>query len=186
MRLRLVALVGLVLFTSPPVSPNGSSAHRRVPWNRVGVTLSAQPKQTNPDLRCLSQQVQQKVGCGCSLKVTARKCQASHDLGWEAHFLSELRQGAPLWLSLGGHEFSIPSRRPLTDSFLHGKGDSWEEEYEDDDMKVRVRYRPAKSTCPPEKEKVDDGCEFFDVAADVLLTVREQTHSYKALGACGC
>jgi hypothetical protein len=50
---------------------------------------------------------------------------------------------------------------------------------------VRVRYRPTKSTCP--KSMDDDGCEYFDVAADVFVTVSTQpAQKFSAKGSCGC
>jgi hypothetical protein len=67
----------------------------------------------------------------------------------------------------------------------HVRGDRWQEDYEGENVKVRIRYRPAKSTCP--KENDPDGCEYFDVAADVTITVDgSRARTYKAVGACGC
>ncbi len=137
-----------------------------------------------PDLRCLSDE---HVRCGCSLKILTLACPASHPTGWKAHFASELNDGAPLWLNLGGRELSLRSHRPVTNSFSFGEGDRWVEEYEGEKLKVVVRYRPAKSTCPAEKVKDGDGCEFFNVAADLVVSVPGGgARTYRALGECGC
>jgi hypothetical protein len=133
------------------------------------------------DLRCLSAE---HMSCGCSLKVVGLACQASHSTGWMAHFASELNQGAPLRLNLGGRDISLRSRRPVTNSFRYGEGDSWDEEYARENLKAAIRYRPAKSTCPAEKG--EDGCEYFDVAAEVVISVDSASRTYQATGACGC
>jgi hypothetical protein len=134
------------------------------------------------DLRCLSAD---QMSCGCSLKIVALSCQASHSTGWIAHFASDLHQGSPLRLNLGGRDISLRSRRPVTNAFPYGKGDRWVEEYEGEGLKVAIRYRPAKSTCPADKGA--DGCEYFDVAADVVISLAEsRSRTYQALGTCGC
>jgi hypothetical protein len=44
---------------------------------------------------------------------------------------------------------------------------------------------PAKSTCPPENG--EDGCEYFDVAADIVVRVAGAgSRTYRGLGSCGC
>jgi hypothetical protein len=133
-----------------------------------------------PTPQCLSYE---KVdGCGCSLKITRLRCAENRPA---LHFFSELHQGAPLWVNVGGRELSLRSRLPRTDSFEYGKGDRWREDYEGDNVKVRIQYRPGKSSCP--KENDPDGCEYFDVAADVAVTVDGgRPRTYKAVGACGC
>jgi hypothetical protein len=131
------------------------------------------------DIRCVSWD---RIGCGCSLSIDARACEP--DSG-RAHFASELHQGAPLWINLGGREFSLPSRRSVTNSFYYSAGDSWIEEYYGENVSVVIRYRPGKSTCqrPPE----DDGCEYFDVAAEVTIRLEgRRAQNYRATGACGC
>ena len=131
------------------------------------------------DLRCVSPD---RVGCGCSLKIERLACEPD---GVGVHFASELHQGAPLWINLGGREFALPSRRPVTNSFEYAEGDRWTEEYAAENMSVVIRYRPAPSTCtcPPES----DGCEYFDVAADVLIRVAGQPpQKFRTTGACGC
>jgi hypothetical protein len=134
------------------------------------------------DLRCLSPE---RLECGCSLKITTLSCSASHRTGWKAHFASHLNDGAPLWMNLGGREFSIPSLVPPDNSFRHGRGDSWRETYENDDVKVQIQYRPGRSTCPSDKDP--DGCEYFDVTADVTVTMAGgASRTYPAVGACGC
>jgi hypothetical protein len=118
------------------------------------------------DFRCVPPE---RLDYGCSLKIVTLSCSDSHLSGWEAHFFSELHRGAPLWVNLGGRQLSLRSNLPVDDSFLHGPGDSWREDYEGENLKARIDYRPAKPTCPA--EKADDGCEYFDVAADVLVEV---------------
>ena len=104
------------------------------------------------DLRCLSAD---QMSCGCSLKIVALSCQASHSTGWIAHFASDLHQGSPLRLNLGGRDISLRSRRPVTNAFPYGKGDRWVEEYEGEGLKVAIRYRPAKSTCQTRRAQTD-------------------------------
>ena len=139
------------------------------------------------DLRCLSGE---HHSCGCSLKVVTLFCSdpnEAEDSGWHAHFFSELNEGAPLWLNLAGREFSLASRLPPDDTFRHKEGDSWQEAYEGEGLKVHIQYRPGKSTCPAEKEQDEDGCEYFDVIADVAITAGDgPSIKYRALGACGC
>ena len=134
------------------------------------------------DLRCLSYE---RLGCGCSLTITTLPCPGAGSKSSEVHLFSELNQGAPLWLNLEGRERSLPSRLPLDDTFWHGRGDSWREDYEREDLKARIDYRPGESTCPVERG--EDGCEFFDVVADVVVTVAGKgSRTYRAIGACGC
>ncbi len=120
-------------------------------------------------------------GCGCSLKIVTLACPD----GGTAHFFSELNDGAPLWLNLGGREISLRSTRPVKNEFLHGRADSWREDYEGENVNVRIHYRPSTSTCPPEKE-AEEGCEYFDVAADVVVTAAGRSSTYRAVGMCGC
>jgi hypothetical protein len=144
---------------------------------------SARPGSAGLDLRCLPLE---QLACGCSLKIVTLSCGASHSAGWKAHFASELNDGAPLRLNLGDRIVSLRSRRPITNSFSYAKGDRWTEEYEGEGLKVVIRYRPGKSTCPAVKPGQDD-CEYFDVAADVVITRAEhERRTYKAIGSCGC
>jgi hypothetical protein len=163
-KLRIIALA--IVFSS-------SSAGAQTP--------ARSPRDPALDLRCLSAE---HMSCGCSLKVVGLACQASHSTGWMAHFASELHQGAPLRLNLGGRDISLRSRRPVTNSFRYGEGDSWDEEYAGENLKAVVRYRPAKSTCPAEKG--EDGCEYFDVEAEVVISVKSGSRTYQATGVCGC
>ena len=133
------------------------------------------------DLRCLSAE---DSSCGCELKIVTLACQAPH-AGWRLHFASELHQGAPLRLNLGGRNISLRSRRPVTNSFDYGRDDRWAEKYEGENLNVVIRYRPAPSTCPAEKG--EDSCEYFDVAAEVVISVAgSRARTYEAIGACGC
>ena len=130
--------------------------------------------------QCLS--YERADGCGCGLKISGLECPEDRA---KLHFHSGPHQGAPLLLDLGGRELSLRSHLPVTNSFEYSEGDRWREEYEGDNVKVRIHYRPAKSTCP--KENDPDGCEYFDVAADVVITIRgARPRTYKAIGACGC
>jgi hypothetical protein len=166
-------------------------------WKKIAIGLAlassfglAAATRTSParyrptfDLRCLSPE---RMGCGCSLKITTLSCSASHTTGWKAHFASHLNDGAPLWMNLGGREFSIPSLVPPDTSFRHGRGQSWRDRYESDDVKVQIQYRPGKSTCNGDEES-GDGCEYFDVTADVTVTMAGgASRTYQAIGACGC
>ena len=144
-------------------------------------------KNARTDLRCFSAADQNQIhDCGCSLKVLTLQCGPNHDTGWEAHFFSSLNDGAPLWIKRGGRLVSLRSHRPETNRFSYGRGDEWEEEYSDENVGVRIHYHPARSTCPAEKER-EDGCEYFDVAADIFLTATgERPRKLKAVGSCGC
>lgn len=139
------------------------------------------------DLRCFSAADQDQIhDCGCSLKVITLQCGPTHDTGWEAHFFSSLNDGAPLWIKRGGRLVSLGSHRPETNTFSYSRGDKWEEEYSDETVSVRIQYRPATSTCPAEKER-EDGCEYFDVAANVFVTAAgNKPRKLKAVGSCGC
>ena len=163
-RSMLTVLAALLL--SEPISVESPHAQR-----------SAQPE---PTLECLS--YERVDGCGCGLKITRLKCAENRPA---LHFHSELHQGAPLWVNIDGRELSLRSRMPRTDSLEHGRGDRWREDYEGSNVKVGIQYRPAKSSCP--KENDPDGCEYFDVAADVTVTVDgRRPRTYKAVGSCGC
>jgi hypothetical protein len=134
------------------------------------------------DLRCLS--AREDSSCGCQLKIAALACETSHT-GWRLHFESDLHDGAPLRLNIGGRDISLRSRRPVTNSVEHERGDRWAEEYQGEDVYVIIRYRPGASTCPAENR--EDGCEYFDVAADVVIKVAgSRSRTYKATGTCGC
>jgi hypothetical protein len=170
MRSTPTARWGAALFLAPLASP-------------IAVAPEAQRGPAGAlDVDCLSHE---RMDCGCSLEVVDLACQPSHGGGRKAHFHSDLNQGAPLWIRIDGEEFPIHSRLPVTNSFMHGRGDRWQEEYAGKDLKIRVRYRPSKSTCPAEKEK-DDGCEFFDVAADVTISRADVSRTYRTVGTCGC
>jgi hypothetical protein len=162
--LKLLTVAMAIVFSSP------SAGEQTPARTRGGPAL---------DLRCLSAE---DWSCGCSLKITGLACQASYSTGWMAHFASELHQGAPLRLNLGGRDISLRSRRPVTNSFRYDEGDSWIEEYDGENMKVVIRYLPAKSTCPAER----GDCEYFDVAAEVVIRVESGSRTYQATGACGC
>lgn len=137
---------------------------------------------SDPDLRCLSYE---RLECGCQLTIATLACPGAGRESSDVHLFSELNQGAPLWLNLAGRELSLRSRRPLDDTFRYGRGDSWREDYEGEGLKVRIDYRPGESTCPEERH--DEGCEFFDVAADVVVTaIGRGSRTYRAKGACGC
>jgi hypothetical protein len=138
-----------------------------------------------PDLQCLSPE--RDRSCECSLKIVTLACPVSHPTGWQAHFASELNDGSPLWLNLSGREIALRSRRPVTNRFTPSRGDRWVEEYEGENLKAVIRYRPAKSTCSKEKVAAGEECEYFDVAADVLLSqAGGAARKYSAIGACGC
>jgi hypothetical protein len=126
---------------------------------------------------------QERLGCGCSVRVTGRSCPNASVSG-QPHFFSALQDGAPLWLNVAGREMSLPSARPQSQSFTHARGSSWRETYRGNRMVVRVSYRPGRSTCPKERT---EGCEYFDVAATVLVTsAGGATRKFSGTGACGC
>jgi hypothetical protein len=152
----------------------------------AGLRQSAVPHGTTPDLRCFwPHNPPSNASCGCELKVTTLSCDVSDPNDGRVHFFSELNDGAPLWINLGGRQVRVPSVRTPTDSFLHRGGDRWRETYRDDKLTVQIDYGPGKSTCP--KEGDPDGCEYFDVSANVTLTLAGQRpRRYAAVGACGC
>jgi hypothetical protein len=140
------------------------------------------------DLRCFwPEQPPSNEGCGCGLKIRTLSCEVPEGNTGRYHFHSELHDGAPLWINLGGRQFSVPSVRPPTDSFPHGKRDTWRETYQDAAIKVQIDYRPGKSTCNCPKPPEGEGCEYFDVNARVTVTLAGQRpRTYSAVGACGC
>lgn len=159
----------------------------------VGVLLtpavSAEPARVKPEqpslqLQCLPLEL--SSDCGCGLRVLAEACYPpAHQGGGRAHFFSELYQGAPLQIRFRGRQLSLPSLGPVDKStFYQAEGDHWQERYAGSGLTVHVNYSPGQSSCPPEKE---DGCEYFDVVADVEITVEgESPQAYEATGACGC
>jgi hypothetical protein len=163
---RSMLMVLAALLLSEPISVEGPVAQK-----------AAKPE---PTPQCLS--YERTNSCGCGLKITRLKCAENRP---DLHFHSELHQGAPLWVNIDGRELSLRSRLPQINSFNYGEGDRWREEYDGDNVNVRIQYRPAKSSCP--KKNDPDGCEYFDVAADVTVTVDAgRPRTYKAVGACGC
>jgi hypothetical protein len=157
----------------------------------LGLPVVQQPgphRTTAGDLRCFWPGEPPSNGdCGCGLKITTLSCDVPDRNSGRYHFHSDLRDGAPLWINLGGRQFSIPSLRPPTNSFPHREGDSWRETYQDATIKVQIDYRPGKSTCDCPKPPDGDGCEYFDVNARVTVTLAGQRpRTYSAVGACGC
>lgn len=149
----------------------------------VGASPGASPGR-DLEIQCVSLELTSV--CGCRLKIVDRACvPPAHQGGGNVHFFSELHQGASLNLVVGGRELALPSRGPVDHSTSwRAEGDSWQETYEGEGLRVRLSYRPGRSTCPREKE---DGCEFFDVEADVEIAAKgEGPHLYQAVGACGC
>lgn len=134
--------------------------------------------------RCLAPE--RADGCGCRLRIVDLACAPpTHAGGGGVHFFSELHRGAALVLVLGGRELTLPSVGPVDRSvFTRARGDSWRETYEQAGIRVRLSYRPGRSTCPVGRE---DGCEFLDVEADVEITVKgEPPRFHRAVGTCGC
>ena len=91
-----------------------------------------------PTLQCLS--YERADGCGCGLKVSMLTCDRDRP---DLHFFSELYQGAPLWVNLGGRELSLNSHLPRTDSFEHDRRDRWQENYEGENVKVPLNRSAA-------------------------------------------
>ena len=131
------------------------------------------------DLGCIEPE---RVGCGCWIRVDGLSCRTPNYR--QTHFFSALHQGAPLWLNYDGRDVSLPSVKPVEPVFQRSRGDSWSEEYRASDMTVIIRYRPAPSTCPADKGA--DGCEYFDVAAEIVLRANRNTRQYSGRGSCGC
>jgi len=126
---------------------------------------------------------QERLGCGCSLRVTGLAC-PNETVSRQPHFFSALHDGAPLWLNVAGREMSLPSARPQSQSFSYARGKGWHETYHGNQMVVRVSYRPGRNSCPKEKT---EGCEYFDVAATIHVTPPAgATRTYAGTGACGC
>jgi hypothetical protein len=124
--------------------------------------------------------------CGCRLRIVDLACvPPAHAGGGGVHFFSELHRSAALALVLGGRELTLPSVGPVDRSvFTRARGDSWRETYEQAGIRVRLSYRPGRSTCPVGRE---DGCAFLDVEADVEITVKgEPPRFHRAVGTCGC
>lgn len=126
---------------------------------------------------------QERLGCGCSVRVTGLSC-PNESVPRQPHFFSQLHDGAPLWLNAAGREMSLPSARPQSQSFSYARGKSWHETYRGNHMVVRVSYRPGLNSCRKEKT---EGCEYFDVAATIHITPPTgPTRTYAGTGACGC
>jgi len=124
----------------------------------------------------------ERVSCGCWIRVDGMSCPASNYR--RTHFFSALHQGAPLWMNYNGRDVSIPSVKPVEQVFHRSRGDSWIEEYRASDISVTIRYRPSQSTCPADKGV--DGCEYFDVAAEIVLRANRNARKYSGRGSCGC
>jgi hypothetical protein len=131
-------------------------------------------------LACLSHE---RIGCGCSVRLTAPACAAEAASG-SYHLHAGLADGSPLWLMLDGREIELRSRRPVTQSFSFSQGDSWSESYEGQGTAVEVWYRPGPGTCPKQPPET---CEYFDVRATVTVTQgKGRPARYEGVGVCGC
>lgn len=125
----------------------------------------------------------ERLGCGCDVRITGLSC-PNQSFPGQPHLFSELHEGAPLWLNIAGQDISLQSDRSSTNSFEPSRGASWNESYRSPDLSVKVSYRPGRNTCPKSKT---EGCEFFDVAATVLITTADgRTTRYFGTGSCGC
>ncbi len=137
--------------------------------------------QTRPELACLPYS---RIGCGCSIRIATLTC-APSDASSSYHLHAELRDGSPLFAILEGRELELKSRRPASQSFSFRRGMTWRESYVGPNVAIEIRYRPGANTCP--KKQPEDPCEYFDVAATVVVTSRSaQPVKYEGLGTCGC
>ncbi len=118
-------------------------------------------------------------GCGCSIKIAQSTCP-----GGQTHFFHELRDSSPLHFNLGHGDISASSTRVPTGMFTPAPGESWVETYRYTGGQVEIYYSPGVDTCT--KIASDDGCEYFDVRAKVILLTPSGSTSYSGVGSCGC
>jgi len=129
---------------------------------------------------CISQQ---HLQCGCGIKLNVPRC-SNQSFSSQPHLFSELLPNAPLWISIDGQERALPEVLQIGTSAKEDSSRPSRTVYRDDQLEVVIRYRPARSTCPPTKV---DGCEFSDVAAQVSIKqAGKKVVKYRGAGTCGC
>ncbi len=117
--------------------------------------------------------------CGCTIVLPASACPHSG-----VHFFHELHQGAPLVFNFGNGDELAVSDEPKANYFIHGRGDSWLEQYTYHGGVIEIHYSPGAPTCA----KVEHGeeCEYFDVNAEVIVSAPSGHTRFAGAGRCGC
>lgn len=133
-----------------------------------------------PVLSCIAPE---KLGCGCHIRLHRLSC-AGQSFDTRPQLFTELEEKAPLLLVLDGKETAVPHVSHVGTSLKGNPPGKSADVYRKGELEVELRYRPAKSTCPPGRA---EGCEFIDVNVEVTLS---RPHAKKwfasGTGACGC
>ncbi|MBK6616508.1 hypothetical protein [Ottowia sp.] len=155
----------------------------------VGAAVAKEPviQEAEQGLWCVPLE---RLECGCSLVVDdAPKC-PNQVATRQPHFFVALMESAPLWVSIGGRLQALnatPGNRK--NEGVRERGRTWTDRYVGaGGLAVEVTFRPGNNSCPREKIELDEGCEFFDVAATVRVTGGSSpiVGTYLATGTCGC
>ncbi len=142
--------------------------------------VSAEQNNASPVLACVAPE---KLGCGCQIRVAHQPC-ANRRFAHQPHMFTELDANAPLLLVIDGQDRSLKHIGHVGSSVKGDPPGRSTDLYESEDLKVKLRYTNAPSTCP--KDKLD-GCEFTDVKVEVTVSQRDRkAWVRKGYGTCGC
>ncbi|WP_162911099.1 hypothetical protein [Azohydromonas sediminis] len=136
-----------------------------------------------PFARGLGCVAEQRLECGCALRVEGSACSASPTVHRPALFVA-LGAGAPLVLQRDGREVVLPPHArnpPLPDAGL-----PWPnvQHFGGEGLRVRIEFNAAPNTCP---KPATETCEYVEVRATV--TVVEPGRApvrLRGRGTCGC
>jgi len=146
----------------------------------AGSAVLAQRSASSPVLACVAPE---KLGCGCHIRLAGQSC-ANQQFQRQPHMFTAPDLSAPLLLVIDGQERTLQHVRHNGSSVKGDPPGRSSDLYEFKDLRVKLRYSMAPSTCPKTKQ---EGCEFADVNVEVSLSQRGQkTWVRLGSGICGC
>jgi hypothetical protein len=122
------------------------------------------------------------VTCGCSVRISNLACTADAN---GPHFFTGLEPEDPLLFRPNGQNLELPHATHKGSALKGGNRGRWIDGYGSKEISVSIYYAPASSTCT--KSQDDEGCEFTDYSATVLLRRSHQRlRVFTAKAKCGC
>ena len=140
----------------------------------------AQIQDRQPVFACISQQ---RLQCGCFIRLQVPRCN-NLVFSSQTHLFTELQLNAPIWINIDMQEKALPQVLQTGTPATEDSSQPSRTVYRDEQLEVDIRYRPARSTCPP---STIDGFEYSDVAVKVLIKQKgKKAMKYQGSGTCGC
>ena len=163
-----------------------SFAHPALPWFAAAAGALVTPAlaaDAPPFAHRLACVAEQRVECGCALRIEGSACSASPVAHRPALFVS-LAGGAPLVLELDGREVLLPpdARNPP----LPDVGGPWPnvQHFGGAGLRVRIEFGAAPSTCV---KPAPETCSYTDVRATATVTEPGRAPvRLQGRGTCGC